>query len=46
MNARTEPTLTLEEARMEPQRPDGLRPRIRPTRGMDMLALVGRFMGA
>jgi hypothetical protein len=31
---------------MELERPDGLRLRIRPTRGVDMLALVERFMGA
>jgi hypothetical protein len=31
---------------MELERPDGLRLRIRPTHGVDMLALVDRFMGA
>lgn len=31
---------------MELERPDGLRLRIRPTRSVDMLALVERFMGA
>ena len=31
---------------MELERPDGMRLRIRPTRGVDMLALVDRFMGA
>jgi hypothetical protein len=31
---------------MELQRPDGLRLRIQPTGGADMLALVDRFMGA
>ncbi len=31
---------------MELERPDGLRLRIRPTGGTDMLALVERFMGA
>ena len=31
---------------MELQRPDGMRLRIRPTDGVDMLALVDRFMGA
>ena len=31
---------------MELERPDGLRLRIRPTHGADMLALVERFMGA
>jgi hypothetical protein len=30
---------------MELERPDGLRLRIRPTQGVDMLALVERFMG-
>ncbi len=30
---------------MELERPDGLRLRIRPTQGIDMLALVDRFMG-
>jgi hypothetical protein len=30
---------------MELQRPDGLRLRIRPTHGVDLLALVDRFMG-
>ena len=30
---------------MELERPDGLRLRIRPTHGVDMLALVERFMG-
>ncbi len=30
---------------MELERPDGLRLRIRPTHGADMLALVERFMG-
>jgi hypothetical protein len=30
---------------MELERPDGLRLRIQPTRGADMLALVDRFMG-
>ncbi len=30
---------------MELERPDGLRLRIRPTHGVDMLALVDRFMG-
>ena len=33
------------EAWMELERPDGLRLRIRPTHGIDMLALVDRFMG-
>jgi len=31
---------------MELERPDGMRLRIRPTQGLDMLALVDRFMGA
>ena len=31
---------------MELERPDGLRLRIRPTGGVDLLALVERFMGA
>ena len=31
---------------MELERPDGMRLRIRPTQGVDMLALVERFMGA
>ncbi|MCP3997709.1 MAG: hypothetical protein GY722_22010, partial [bacterium] len=31
---------------MELERPDGLRLRIRPTGGTDLLALVERFMGA
>ncbi|MCP3879155.1 MAG: hypothetical protein GY701_12315 [Sulfitobacter sp.] len=31
---------------MELERPDGLRLRIRPTGGADMLALIDRFMGA
>ena len=31
---------------MELERPDGLRLRIHPTHGADMLALVERFMGA
>ncbi len=31
---------------VELERPDGLRLRIRPTQGVDMLALVERFMGA
>jgi hypothetical protein len=31
---------------MELERPDGMRLRIRPTHGVDMLALVERFMGA
>lgn len=30
---------------MELQRPDGFRLRIRPTHGVDLLALVDRFMG-
>ena len=30
---------------MELERPDGMRLRIRPTQGVDMLALVERFMG-
>ncbi len=30
---------------MELERPDGMRLRIRPTHGVDMLALVDRFMG-
>ena len=30
---------------MELERPDGLRLRIRPTHGVDLLALVDRFMG-
>ena len=30
---------------MELERPDGMRLRIRPTRGVDMLALFERFMG-
>ena len=30
---------------MEVERPDGIRLRIRPTQGVDMLALVERFMG-
>jgi hypothetical protein len=30
---------------MELERPDGLRLRIQPTRGVDLLALVDRFMG-
>jgi hypothetical protein len=30
---------------MELERPDGLRLRIQPTHGVDMLALVDRFMG-
>jgi hypothetical protein len=31
---------------MELERPDGLRLRIQPTGGADMLALIDRFMGA
>jgi hypothetical protein len=31
---------------MELERPDGLRLRIRPTRSIDLLALVDRFLGA
>ena len=31
---------------MELERPDGLRLRIQPTHGDDMLALVERFLGA
>jgi hypothetical protein len=31
---------------MELERPDGLRLRIQPTGGADLLALVERFMGA
>ena len=30
---------------MELERPDGMRLRIRPAQGLDMLALVARFMG-
>jgi len=30
---------------MELERPDGLRLRIQPTRGADLLALVDRFLG-
>jgi hypothetical protein len=31
---------------MELERPDGLRLRLRPTGGADMLALLDRFLGA
>ncbi len=40
------PVADAEAVWMELERPDGMRLRIRPTRGLDMLALVDRFMGA
>ena len=40
------PVAAAEAVWMELERPDGMRLRIRPTQGHDMLALVDRFMGA
>ena len=40
------PVTDAEAMWMELERPDGMRLRIRPTQGVDMLALVERFMGA
>ena len=40
------PVSDTEAVWMELERPDGMRLRIRPTQGLDMLALVDRFMGA
>ena len=40
------PVADAEAVWMELERPDGMRLRIRPTQGLDMLALVDRFMGA
>ncbi len=40
------PVADAEAVWMELERPDGMRLRIRPTLGLDMLALVDRFMGA
>jgi hypothetical protein len=40
------PVSDTEAMWMELERPDGMRLRIRPSQGVDMLALVDRFMGA